>query len=676
MKYLQKLGKALMLPVACLPICGILMGIGYYLCPSTMQGGEVEGILQQIGFLLVKAGGALIDNMAILFVIGVGVGLSEDHDGTGGLAALASWLMITSLLSTGVVTTLMPSIAEDQQTTLAFSKIANPFIGILSGIIGSTCYNKFKGTQLPDWLSFFSGKRCVTIIAGVVAIITSVILLFVWPVLFGGLVAIGNGIAGMGAIGAGIYAFLNRLLIPTGLHQVLNTIAWFQIGEFTNAAGTVFHGDINRFYAGDGTAGMFMSGFFPIMMFGLPGAALAMYFAAPKERRPMVGGMLLSVAVTAFLTGVTEPLEFLFMFLAPLLYLLHALLTGISLFVATLLGIHAGFSFSAGAIDYALMYNLPAASQNVWMLLVMGVVFFAIYFVVFSLVIRMFNLKTPGREDKEDEIVTEEANSNTEEGLNQLATNYIAAVGGTDNLKAIDACITRLRLTVADSARVNDTMCKRLGASGVVKLNKQTIQVIVGAKAESIGDAMKKVVARGPVAAASAEATPATAAPVAKPQAVPNAVSIAELVSPITGDVVALDQVPDEAFASKAVGDGVAVKPTDKIVVSPAAGTIVKIFNTNHAFCLETEKGAEIVVHMGIDTVALEGKGFKRLVEEGAQVSAGQPILEMDLDYLNANARSMISPVVCSNIDDFSGLIIKAQGHVVAGQTPLYEIKK
>ncbi len=288
----------------------------------------------------------------------------------------------------------------------------------------------------------------------------------------------------------------------------------------------------------------------------------------------------------------------------------------------------------------------------------------------------MFNLKTPGREDKEDEIVTEEANSNTEEGLNQLATNYIAAVGGTDNLKAIDACITRLRLTVADSARVNDTMCKRLGASGVVKLNKQTIQVIVGAKAESIGDAMKKVVARGPVAAASAETAPATAAPVAKPQAVPNAVSIAELVSPITGDVVALDQVPDEAFASKAVGDGVAVKPTDKIVVSPAAGTIVKIFNTNHAFCLETEKGAEIVVHMGIDTVALEGKGFKRLVEEGAQVSAGQPILEMDLDYLNENARSMISPVVCSNIDDFSGLIIKAQGHVVAGQTPLYEIKK
>ncbi|WP_192937808.1 glucose PTS transporter subunit IIA, partial [Klebsiella aerogenes] len=284
--------------------------------------------------------------------------------------------------------------------------------------------------------------------------------------------------------------------------------------------------------------------------------------------------------------------------------------------------------------------------------------------------------KTPGREDKTDDVVTEEANSNTEEGLTQLATNYIAAVGGTDNLKAIDACITRLRLTVGDSAKVNDAACKRLGASGVVKLNKQTIQVIVGAKAESVGDAMKKVVARGPVAAAAASTDSApAAAPAAKPQAVANAKTVEALVSPITGEVVALEQVPDEAFASKAVGDGIAVKPTDNIVVAPAAGTVVKIFNTNHAFCLETDNGAEIVVHMGIDTVALEGKGFKRLVEEGAQVKAGEPILEMDMAFLNANARSMISPVVCSNSDDYSALVIQATGNVVAGQTPLFEIK-
>ncbi|EOC1342416.1 PTS N-acetyl glucosamine transporter subunit IIABC [Cronobacter dublinensis] len=646
--FFQRLGRALQLPIAVLPVAALLLRFG-------------QPDLLNVAFIA-QAGGAIFDNLALIFAIGVASSWSKDSAGAAALAGAVGYFVLTKAM-----VTINPEI---NMGVLA---------GIITGLVGGAVYNRWAGIKLPDFLSFFGGKRFVPIATGFFCLVLAAIFGYVWPPVQHAIHAGGEWIVSAGALGSGIFGFINRLLIPTGLHQVLNTIAWFQIGEFTNAAGTVFHGDINRFYAGDGTAGMFMSGFFPIMMFGLPGAALAMYFAAPKARRPMVGGMLLSVAITAFLTGVTEPLEFLFMFLAPVLYLLHALLTGISLFVATLLGIHAGFSFSAGAIDYALMYSLPAASKNVWMLLVMGLVFFVIYFLLFSAVIRMFNLKTPGREDKDSEIVTEEANSNTEEGLEQLATSYIAAVGGSDNLKAIDACITRLRLTVDDAALVSDAACKRLGASGVVKLNKQTIQVIVGAKAESIGDEMKKVVARGPVA----PATPATAgvapaapvAPVVKPQAVANAQTIAALVSPVTGEVVALDAVPDEAFASKAVGDGVAIKPTDKTVVSPAAGTIVKIFNTNHAFCLETENGAEIVVHMGIDTVALNGQGFKRLVEEGAQVTAGQPVLELDLDYLNANARSMISPVVCSNIDDFGGLIVKAQGAVVAGQSPLYEIK-
>lgn len=641
--FFQRLGRALQLPIAVLPVAALLLRFG-------------QPDLLNVPFIA-QAGGSIFDNLALIFAIGVASSWSKDNAGSAALAGAVGYFVLTKAM-----VTINPAI---NMGVLA---------GIITGLVGGAAYNRWAGIKLPDFLSFFGGKRFVPIATGFFCLVLAAIFGYVWPPVQNAIHAGGEWIVGAGALGSGIFGFINRLLIPTGLHQVLNTIAWFQIGEFTNAAGAVFHGDINRFYAGDGTAGMFMSGFFPIMMFGLPGAALAMYFAAPKERRPMVGGMLLSVAVTAFLTGVTEPLEFLFMFLAPLLYLLHAILTGVSLFIATLLGIHAGFSFSAGAIDYVLMYSLPAASKNVWMLVVMGLVFFVIYFVLFSVVIRMFNLKTPGREDKDDSVVTEEANSNTEEGLNQLATNYIAAVGGTDNLKAIDACITRLRLTVGDSAKVSDAMCKRLGASGVVKLNKQTIQVIVGAKAESIGDAMKKVVARGPVAAAAAESAPAAATAV-KPQAVANAATVETLVSPITGDIVALEQVPDEAFASKAVGDGVAVKPTDKTVVSPAAGTIVKIFNTNHAFCLETDKGAEIVVHMGIDTVVLEGKGFKRLVEEGAEVVAGQPILEMDLEFLNANARSMISPVVCSNSDDFGGLVIKAEGHVVAGQTPLYEIK-
>ncbi|HDV4800676.1 TPA: PTS N-acetyl glucosamine transporter subunit IIABC [Klebsiella pneumoniae] len=644
--FFQRLGRALQLPIAVLPVAALLLRFG-------------QPDLLNVPFIA-QAGGAIFDNLALIFAIGVASSWSKDNAGSAALAGAVGYFVMTKAM-----VTINPEI---NMGVLA---------GIITGLVAGAVYNRWAGIKLPDFLSFFGGKRFVPIATGFFCLILAAIFGYVWPPVQHAIHSGGEWIVSAGALGSGIFGFINRLLIPTGLHQVLNTIAWFQIGEFTNAAGAVFHGDINRFYAGDGTAGMFMSGFFPIMMFGLPGAALAMYLAAPKARRPMVGGMLLSVAITAFLTGVTEPLEFLFMFLAPLLYLLHAVLTGISLFIATALGIHAGFSFSAGAIDYVLMYSLPAASKNVWMLLVMGVVFFFVYFLLFSAVIRMFNLKTPGREDKAADVVTEEANSNTEEGLTQLATSYIAAVGGTDNLKAIDACITRLRLTVGDSAKVNDAACKRLGASGVVKLNKQTIQVIVGAKAESIGDEMKKVVTRGPVAAAAAApaGNVATAAPAAKPQAVANAKTVESLVSPITGDVVALEQVPDEAFASKAVGDGIAVKPTSNIVVAPAAGTVVKIFNTNHAFCLETNNGAEIVVHMGIDTVALEGKGFKRLVEEGTDVKAGELILEMDLDFLNANARSMISPVVCSNSDDYSALVILASGKVVAGQTPLYEIK-
>ncbi|HCB1052416.1 TPA: PTS N-acetyl glucosamine transporter subunit IIABC [Klebsiella pneumoniae] len=642
--FFQRLGRALQLPIAVLPVAALLLRFG-------------QPDLLNVPFIA-QAGGAIFDNLALIFAIGVASSWSKDNAGSAALAGAVGYFVMTKAM-----VTINPEI---NMGVLA---------GIITGLVAGAVYNRWAGIKLPDFLSFFGGKRFVPIATGFFCLILAAIFGYVWPPVQHAIHSGGEWIVSAGALGSGIFGFINRLLIPTGLHQVLNTIAWFQIGEFTNAAGAVFHGDINRFYAGDGTAGMFMSGFFPIMMFGLPGAALAMYLAAPKARRQMVGGMLLSVAITAFLTGVTEPLEFLFMFLAPLLYLLHAVLTGISLFIATALGIHAGFSFSAGAIDYVLMYSLPAASKNVWMLLVMGVVFFFVYFLLFSAVIRMFNLKTPGREDKAADVVTEEANSNTEEGLTQLATSYIAAVGGTDNLKAIDACITRLRLTVGDSAKVNDAACKRLGASGVVKLNKQTIQVIVGAKAESIGDEMKKVVTRGPVAAAAPAGNVATAAPAAKPQAVANAKTVETLVSPITGDVVALEQVPDEAFASKAVGDGIAVKPTSNIVVAPAAGTVVKIFNTNHAFCLETNNGAEIVVHMGIDTVALEGKGFKRLVEEGTDVKAGEPILEMDLDFLNANARSMISPVVCSNSDDYSALVILASGKVVAGQTPLYEIK-
>ena len=488
MKFLQKLGKALMLPVAVLPICGILMGIGYYLCPATMQGGEVEGIKNLIGFFLVKAGSALIENMAILFAIGVGVGMSEKNDGTGGIAALASWLMITTLLSTGVVTTLIPSIADNATKTLAFDKIANPFIGILSGVIGSSCYNKFKNTKLPNWLAFFSGKRCVAIIAGLVSIIVSAVLLFVWPLLFGALVALGDAVVGMGVVGAGIYAFLNRLLIPTGLHHALNNVFWI---------GTIGLGDLQHFWAGETSAdvtwslGMYMSGFFPCMMFGIPGAALAMIQCAKPAKKKIAIGLVASAAVCSFVCGVTEPFEFGFMFLAPGLYVVYALLYGIFTIITVALGFRAGFSFSAGATDLLFSSTLPAA-QKTLLIIPLGIAAFVVFYFVFLFAIKKFDLKTPGRED-DDDLEEEKKVQLASDNYTEIAKKILAGCGGKGNIVSIDNCVTRLRLEVRDMTAVNDKAIKAAGVAGVIKPGKTSVQVIVGTKVQFVADAFSKL---------------------------------------------------------------------------------------------------------------------------------------------------------------------------------------
>lgn len=485
MKYLQKLGKSLMLPVAVLPICGILMGIGYAFCPATMQGGDMSGFLNLFGFFLVKAGGALIDNMAILFVIGVGVGMAEDNDGTAGVAALASWLMMTTLLATGTVTTIMPSVADNVNKTIAFDKIANPFIGILAGCIGSACYNKFKGTQLPDWLSFFSGKRCVAIIAGVISIVVSAILLFVWPVVFGALIAIGEGVVGLGAVGSGIYAFLNRLLIPVGLHHALNNVFWFD---------TIGLGDLSHFWAGETSAdvtwslGMYMSGFFPCMMFGIPGAALAMVHTAKNKKAAI--GLVASAAVCAFVCGVTEPFEFGFMFLAPALYLIYALLYGVFTVITTLVGFRAGFSFSAGATDLVFSASLPAAA-NTWMIIPLGIAAFIVFYVVFRFAIVKFDLKTPGREDEDLEAEKNVVLSNN--NFTEVAKIVLEGLGGKENVKSLDNCITRLRLEINDYTKVDEKKIKSAGVAGVMRPSKNAVQVIVGTKVQFVADEMKKM---------------------------------------------------------------------------------------------------------------------------------------------------------------------------------------
>ena len=477
-----------MLPVAVLPICGILMGIGYYLCPATMQGGDVEGIKNLIGFFLVKAGSALIENMAILFAIGIGVGMSEKNDGTGGIAALASWLMITTLLSTGVVTTMIPSIADNATKTLAFNKIENPFIGILSGVIGSSCYNKFKNTKLPDWLAFFSGKRCVAIIAGLVSIVVSAVLLFVWPLLFGALVTLGDAVAGMDVVGAGIYAFLNRLLIPTGLHHALNNVFWFD---------TIGLGDLQHFWAGETSAdvtwslGMYMSGFFPCMMFGIPGAALAMIQCAKPAKKKIAIGLVASAAVCSFVCGVTEPFEFGFMFLAPGLYVVYALLYGIFTIITVALGFRAGFSFSAGATDLLFSSTLPAAQKTI-LIIPLGIAAFVVFYLVFLFAIKKFDLKTPGRED-DDDLEAEKKVQLASDNYTEIAKKILAGCGGKGNIVSIDNCVTRLRLEVRDMTAVNDKAIKAAGVAGVIRPGKTSVQIIVGTKVQFVADAFSKL---------------------------------------------------------------------------------------------------------------------------------------------------------------------------------------
>ncbi|MBA4823388.1 PTS transporter subunit EIIC [Pantoea ananatis] len=674
--YLQRVGRALMVPVATLPAAAILMGIGYWIDPDSWGAGNA------FAALLIKSGGAIIENMSVLFAIGVAYGMSKDKDGAAALTGFVGFLVVTTLCSPAAVAMIQKIPVAD--VPAAFGKISNQFVGILVGVLSAEVYNRFSHVELPKAFSFFSGRRLVPILVSFLMILVAFILMYIWPVIFNGLVSFGEHIQKLGSVGAGVYAFFNRLLIPVGLHHALNSVFWFDVAGIN---------DIPKFLGGaqslaNGTAipgitGRYQAGFFPIMMFGLPGAALAIYHCARPENRAKVGGIMLAAAFAAFFTGITEPLEFSFMFVAPVLYVIHAVLTGLSVFIAASMHWIAGFGFSAGLVDMVLSSRNPLATHW-YMLIPQGLVFFVIYYVVFRFTIKKFNLMTPGRElavagDETDGYdVNVDTTDNGESATESLARRYIGAVGGSDNLTAIDACITRLRLNVKDAGQVNEGVAKRLGASGVIRLNKQSVQIIVGTQAESIAMAMKKVLVKGPVAAATASTAsePAAASDV-KPQAVLNSEKrvIATLVAPVSGEIVPLDAVPDEAFASKAVGDGVAIKPSDKRVVAPIAGTVVKIFNTNHAFCLESENGVEIVVHMGLDTVALGGQGFTRLVEEGAQVTAGQPVLEMDLDYLNAHARSMISPVVVSNIEDFAGLTLLTQGQVIAGETPLYEIK-
>lgn len=620
---LQKLGKALMLPIAVLPIAGLLLRLG---SPDVFD----------IKFMM-EAGGAIFKNLALIFSVGVGVGLSKDNAGAAGLAGAVGYLVLTAAMKT---------ISE----TIDMGVLA----GILSGVTAGLLYNRFHTIKLPDWLAFFGGRRFVPIVTAGAVLVMAGILGFVWPYVQTAINHAGQWMIHSGAIGAFAYGTLNRLLIPTGLHQVINSLVWFVFGEYKGATG-----DLSRFFAGDPTAGTFMSGFFPVMMVGLPAACFAMYRHARIENRKAVAGVLFGVGLTSFVTGVTEPIEFLFMFLAPALYLIHALLTGLSLAICWTLGIKAGFTFSGGVIDFVLNFPL---STNGWMLIPLSAIWGAAYYGIFSYFIRRYNLKTPGREE------SEHAAPIQEQALTPTAAAYIAALGGATNIVETDCCVTRLRMAVRDRSLVNERALKELGAKGVVRVGDRHVQVIVGTQVESICEAMKSILTRD-----NDEIVPRVKHPEVTRNPI-RRVSEISIHSPFEGQVVSLGEVPDPVFSDAVPGDGVAIMPESCVALAPCDGVLEKIFRTNHAFALRSDEGAEILVHIGIDTVNMKGEGFTRIATEGQRVKKGDPILSFDRDFLSKKVKSLITPVIVTNPEAFN-ITYKHRGPVLIGKDLAFRIE-
>lgn len=631
--FLQKIGKSLMFPIATLPAAALLLRFG-------------QDDLLGIPFLS-AAGAGIIDNLALIFAIGIAMGLAHDGNGGAALAGAIAYLVLTSAIG-----------------TINESINMGVFAGILSGIVGGLLYNKFYDVKLPTWLAFFGGRRFVPIVTAATMTILAGALGYLWPPVQDGIDAAGAWILNAGMFGVGSYGFLNRLLLPTGLHHVINTVVWFDFGTFTDANGEVVRGEINRFLKGDPTAGPFLSGFFPVMMFGLPAACLAMYMAAKKERKAAVAGMFFSIGFTSFLTGITEPIEFSFMFLSPVLYVIHALLTGVSMMVAYALDIHHGFGFSAGAIDYVLNYGL---AQNPLLLLVMGLVTGIVYFVIFYFMIIKFDLKTPGREDEEEEGGSDYSG---DDQLDVRAYHMIEALGGTGNLTSVGYCTTRLRVTVKDAEQTNEKDLKRHGAMGVMKVNKTNVQVVIGTAVEFLGDAMKKRLADGNPAPENTESVTENA--LSEP-AMEKEILAEDFLMPIEGEIIPLSDVPDEAFAKEMMGPGFGIKPSGNIVYSPVDGRLVTLFPTKHALGIETDTGVEILIHVGLDTVKLNGEGFESLVEQGQLIQRGDALLKLDLDYLKANAPSVITPVVFTNLSGQQLDMLK-NGHQQQGTASILKI--
>ena len=636
--YLQRMGRSLQLPVAVLPAASLIVGIGNWW--DSVHPDAISAFLQ-------AGGNAILGQLALLFAVGLALGMSKDKDGSAALAGVVAYFVPVSILAPDSVATLMG--IKVGAVDPAFSHIANNvLVGIIAGLIAAALYNRFHNTKLPMAFSFFSGKRLVPIMASVVMLGVTVILMFVWPPVYDALVTFGKTFVSMGAVGAGLYGFFNRLLIPTGLHQALNSVFWFDVAGIN---------DIGKFLSSQGPkgiTGMYQAGFFPVMMFGLPAGAYAIYRNARPENKKVTASLMLAGAFASFFTGVTEPLEFSFMFVAWPLYVLHAVFMGLSLAFAAFMHWTAGFAFSAGLVDYVLSLKNPIANQP-YMLIVQGLVMAVIYYFGFNFAIKKFNLMTPGREKAEAASVDDAAvaTDSTDDKYMIQAKKIYAAIGGSDNITNIDNCTTRLRLQLDDTDKINQGKIKSAGAVGVNALDKTNLQIIIGTEVQFTADALAKLYEeKAPVATASEDQTTETPAEEAATVSEPNVHSGAtdDFYSLANGELLNIEEVSDPTFAQKMIGDGYAVEPTSGEIVSPVSGKITTIFPTKHALGITTENGLEVLVHMGLDTVELNGKPFELHVSEGESIEHGAKLATVDLDAIKEAGKKTTMLVVVTNM--------------------------
>ncbi len=711
---LQRVGRSFMLPIAILPVAGLLLGIGssftnattietYHLTSILGEGTILNALLM----IMNKVGSAVFDNLPLIFAVGVAIGMAKKEKEVSALSAVIAYFVMNTAINAMLTITgqildngeIAESVLEGTITSVCGiqSLQMGVFGGIIVGLGVAALHNKFYRIQLPNALSFFGGTRFVPIISTIVYMFVGILLYFVWPVVQNGIYALGGLVTGSGYVGTLIFGLIKRALIPFGLHHVFYMPFWqTAVGGTMEVAGQMVQGGQNIFFAQladsaniahfSADATRYFSGEFIFMIFGLPGAALAMYQCAKPEKKKAAGGLLLSAALACMATGITEPLEFSFLFVAPALFAVQVVLAGTAYMIAHMLNIAVGLTFSGGLLDFFLFGILQGNAKTSWMRVIpVGIIYFFLYYFIFKFMIKKFNFKTPGREDDDTETklyTKADVNARREAGQAGAAASEDAVseaitrgLGGKKNISDVDCCATRLRCTVKDASRVNDGILKATGASGVVHKG-QGVQVIYGPNVTVIKSNLEDYLETAPDTYAEAETTESVQETADKTQEAKEQKVVERIVisSPITGLAADLATAPDEAFAQKMMGDGAVVTPEDPFVRAPEDGEVAFVFDTKHAIGFVTDSGISLLIHVGIDTVKLNGEGFETLVESGQTVKKGDPMLKLDLEYLKANAPSITSPVLCTELEDNQRIHLLQEGQIKAGE-PLFEIE-